>query len=247
MAIKLDSSRFTREFANKSKLIHLIDRAIGNSPEKEWVAEFAPKKGDDGFHPSGDCIPSVYELFHNIKFPEPSKHSVDLKKTFMLGHFWHQYYQHILVDVMEYCNRDQIEVHKTKSWGPKGKLEPYHYVSGSADAIVDVPGHGLHVIDFKTMKGFDFKLSNLPDWAKYKYIAQLNVYMELNDVDQALIICINKDAPHNLKEYTIKRDQDLILSIFDKWEFVSHCLDKNIIITPDMDDDFPLNFNKEMQ
>lgn len=237
MSIKLDKSKFTREFARQTKLAHLIDRAIENEDDFEWKAEFLKKKSDKGFHPSSDCLPSPYELYQSIFHPEPRKYGADLKKTFTVGHFWHQYLQFILVEKLSFCSWDDIEVHKTYSWGLR-KNTPYHYVSGSADAIVEIPGHGRYLVDFKTQKSLDFRLNDFPDWCKDKYMCQLNIYMLLHDLDKALFFCINKDSPHSFKEIEIVRNQRLIDDILYKWKVTSEYIAKQEAPPEDLDWDF---------
>lgn len=224
MAVKIDKTRFTREFANKSKLVHFIDRAIERTPEFEWEAKFSPKKPDKGFHPSSDCLPSALNLYQSIAYPEARVIGCDLKKTFTVGHFWHQYLQYVLVELLEFASWDDIERHATHIWGD-GK--DYEFVSGSTDAICNILDD-RYLIDIKTQKSIDFRLNHLPEWCADKYRCQINIYMDLFDIDQAIILCVNKDSPHNFKEYMFARDQKLIDAIYKKWKIVGECLKEGV-------------------
>ena len=63
--------------------------------------------------------------------------------------------------------------------------------------------------------------------------------MDLFDEDEAIILPINKDSGE-FKEFLYERNQDLIDVIYEKWEFVSACVDAGEPPT-DMDDEmFPL-------
>jgi hypothetical protein len=63
----------------------------------------------------------------------------------------------------------------------------------------------------------------------------MNVYMDFFDYDRALIVAVNKDTPHDFKEFEFRRNQPLIDVIYDKWKFVAECLQDED--RPDADDD----------
>jgi hypothetical protein len=73
----------------------------------------------------------------------------------------------------------------------------------------------------------------------------MNIYMDFFDYDRALILAINKDTPHDFKEFEFRRNQPLIDVIYDKWKFVV-CQSASKDERPDSDDDnehfeFPAN------
>ncbi len=77
-----------------------IDEYLEDNPEYEWTADFKPKIPDDAWHPSGDCTPTVYELWmkaseQNVRKPN----TLSQKKTFQLGHYFHQWIQDILIRI----------------------------------------------------------------------------------------------------------------------------------------------------
>jgi hypothetical protein len=240
MAIKLDTSKFVKNLAQRNKLVPHLDKAIAQG-EFEWKYEFpGPKVQDNAWHPSGDCTPSVYELYHQaVSPPEERRFPASLFKTFQVGHFWHQYLQFITVERLGFAGWDEIERTGEKSWGHREGTRPYCWVRGSADICpCSIPGHGDYLVDFKTMKSSDFKQNGMPNWCVAKYECQINIYMDLFDIDQALILCILKDSPHDMKEFAFSRNQPLIDAIYDKWHMVSDCL--NAEVEPDPDFDIPL-------
>lgn len=230
MAIKLDTSKFVRNLANKHKLVPHLDRAI-ESGEFEWEYKFpGPKEQDDAWHPSGHCTPSVYDLWQMATSePEERKLPASLLKTFQVGHFWHQYLQFVTVEKLGFATWDEIECSATRSWVSNPSFEdepePYHWVKGSADICpVHIPVHGDYLVDIKTMKSGDYKQNGMPRWCADKYECQANIYMDLFDIDRAIILCVLKDSPHDMKELEFVKNQPLIDAIYDKWHIVAECI-----------------------
>lgn len=232
MAIKLTKHNMARKLVTKTKLAVHIDRAIESNDDFEWTYKYEPKKGDDAWHPSGDCTPSPRELFDKaIGAKESQPISGGLRKTFQVGHFWHGYLQHVVVEILGYADWDSIERSGERVWNKDGdKPKAYNWCRGSADiAPVKIPHHGEFLVDFKTMGSFDFKKTALPEWSAAKYECQMNIYMDFFDLDQAIIVAINKDSPHELKEFIFDRNQPLIDTIYNKWQYVSECLESGNI------------------
>jgi hypothetical protein len=255
MAIKVGKQRdWVRNVAGKQKLVPLLERAI-DGPEFEWDAKFSIKEKDDAWHPSGDCTPSLFELYDKATRPQVSDFSMSLKKTFAVGHFWHAYLQHVAVECAQVCNWDEVELRGVTGWGHGRRpnpfphidgeyiSEPFHWATGSMDLRCDIPGFGEYVVDFKTMGQFDFNVvlkGKAPDWCSKKYEAQINIYMDWAGLDRALIFCIQKDSPHNFRELEYRRNDDLIQGIYTKWQIVSQCLEEGIV--PPEDEEFELPF-----
>lgn len=224
MAIKLDTSKFVKNLVKGHKLAPHLDRSIGEQ-EFEWKAEFEVKKGDDAFHPSGDCLPSAYSLYHSAMGAEHKAPSTALRKTFQVGHFWHAYIQWIVVERLQFCTWDEIEVKSERRW----KDGPYGWARGAADiGPCRIPVHGDYLVDIKTMGAHDFKLQGLPGWCAAKYEAQVNIYMDWLDLEKALILCVSKDSPHDFKEFEFVRNQPLIDAIYNKWYLVKDCFDQEV-------------------
>jgi hypothetical protein len=218
-----------RKASPKYKLVPHLERALADFDE-EWSYSYEPKKGDLGWHPSGDCLPPPTVLFEsaldrlNNTVP-PSRFS---NKNGQVGHFWHQYLQHVLVHKLGFAETWAIERRGVKSWGDKLSPIPFHYSTGAADvAPCVIPKYGEYVVDFKTMASNQFRQLVVPEWAAHKYEAQINIYMDFFDLEKGLIVCVNKDSPHDLKEFEYRRNDALVGAIYDKWSFVSECLDHN--------------------
>lgn len=234
-----DKSKLVKNLAKGNVLVPYLDRAF-NTFDGPFEFKYESKKTDDAWHPSGDCTPTVTELWHKAKGTgDEWVISGSLRKTFMVGHYWHQLLQHLVVDVLEMAPLESVERSGSKGWGPlKLVMEqevlpvqqwhrPYHWVSGSADIAPLETKTWKGLVDFKTMSSHQFKQNSLPEWCAGKYKCQMNIYMDLFDLDKALIVGVNKDSPHDFKEYEFARDQNLIDAIYAKWEFVSELLDQD--------------------
>lgn len=247
MALKFPKSEnrnFTKNLVKRHKLATHLDKYLGKEVE-EFEFIYEPKLDDDAWHPSGHCTPSVTDLYALATEPQEKKDwGTAMLKTFLVGHFWHQLLQKAVVD-LGFAKPDAIERRGIRGWGEELPFDveretdfrPYHWATGAADvAPCSIPNHGDYVIDFKTMSGHQFKQSSIPDWAAVKYECQINIYMDFFDIDKGLIVAIEKDSPHEFKEFEFERNQDLIDAIYDKWKFVSECIDN---------DDPPTDFDND--
>lgn len=232
MAIKLTNHSMARKLVTKTKLAVHLDRILEEKGDFAWTYKYEPKGGDDAWHPSGDCTPTPRELFNKaIGATDSDSIGAGLRKTFQVGHFWHGYLQEIVVNQLGYADWDAIERSGQKVWKEEdGKPKAYNWVRGSADvAPVIIPGQGEFLVDFKTMGSFDFKKRELPEWSAAKYECQMNIYMDFFDLEQTIILCINKDSPHEFKEFIFNRNQPLIDAVYNKWHYVSDCLENGTI------------------
>lgn len=251
---KLDKSKLSRNLGKKYKLAPFLDKALMTFDET-WDFKYEPKEGDTGWHPSGHCTPPVSVLYQDVKpewdaakdlaegllYEVPEVIKSEQRKSYMTGHYWHQFLQHLCFK-LEFCGLEDIERRGAQIWKGSAKdPHPYHWATGSGDiapCVLPIPWKG--VVDFKTMSAVQFKQANLPAWAAFKYKCQINIYMDFFDLEHGLILCINKDGPHDFKEFEFERDQELIEAIYAKWKFVSECLENDIEITEADDPHFTL-------
>jgi hypothetical protein len=232
---KLDKSKLVMNLSKKYKLVPYLDKAIAAFDE-EWEYKYKVKTGDDAWHPSGDCTPSVIELYESAT--EPSTFNTDgkLNKAFQVGHFWHQFLQHIILHKLEFCDPEAIERRGSKVWarqnyyyGGSGDginlARPYHWATGSADiAPLLIPKSGWKgIVDIKTMNSGSFNSSKVPFADKYE--CQFNIYMDFFDEERALLLGISKDTGE-FKEFEYQRNQPLIDVIYEKWKCVGDFLHK---------------------
>jgi len=72
----------------------------------------------------------------------------------------------------------------------------------------------------KTMNKRQFEAGATPGLLK-KWNAQVNIYGDWIDLDQMLILAIEKDYPHRLREYVVQKDNDILEEIYDRWSLVA--------------------------
>lgn len=233
MAIKLKKDTFVRNLVKNHKLAGYIDKSIGDG-EFDWHADFKVKTGDDAFHPSSDCVPSVAALYKS-RTTESQGISTGLSKAFQVGHFWHAYIQWIVVERLGFATWDDVEVRGETRWAEG----PYGWATGSADiAPCRIPDMGDYLVDIKTMRASDFKQQGIPSWCAVKYECQLNIYMDWFDLDDAILLAVCKDSPHEFKEFAFTRNPPLCDAIYKKWRIAGECIQTGVV--PDEDYEIPL-------
>lgn len=241
MPIKLDKKSFG-SVAKGDILVPHLDKIIGQG-DFNWTFDYSPKVEDTAWHPSGDCTPSVHDLWSKTQGLATERPiSISLYKTFIVGHFWHQYVQHIVVYGLGYADESSIERKGKRVWdGTDDKPIPFHWATGAGDiAPCEIPGHGEYLVDIKTMNAHDFNSPRPPRWAVDKWECQVNIYMDFFDLDKAIILGVMKDSPHDFKEFEFTRNQPLIDEIYNKWKLVGGCLKADLEPPVDHDIDLPL-------
>lgn len=254
--IKLDKTQVTKNLGKKYKFVPFLEKAIADF-EEEWQFVYQEKERDEYWHPSGHCIPDATELYA-VATGDVASDSISggLRKIFQVGHFWHQWLQHITLHKLEFCAPEAIERRAIRSWGGKEvakvqiieaglsagdwKPAPFHAVTGSGDiAPLETP-NWKGIVDFKTMNAANFAQQRIPSYFDAKYECQINIYMDLFDEGEAIILPINKDTGE-FKEFLYERNQPLIDTIYEKWEFVSACLEASEAPTQADNDMFTLD------
>ena len=235
---------------------------------------YEPKQSDFGWHPSGDCLPPVSKLWQNARaalYPEEStvvrKDMSHLTKTFMVGHYWHQIIQYLIVKE-GWASQEAIENIAYRCWNaeanyahtfivgenyldcsldpdnPKTEALPFHFVRGQGDVAPLEMGDWKGLVDIKTMNPADFKAGLGKSRFANKYLAQINIYMDLFDEEAAMILAVDKGSG-SFAEYTFVRDDALVSQIYDKWEFVSQFLESGEEPTTEHDNEFALSIGDE--
>jgi hypothetical protein len=251
---KVDTSKFARPLGKNRIIVPQLDKAFKEF-DGRFVFTYEPKKEDTAWHPSGDCIPGPLALWEKATGLIERGDLSSLNKTFMVGHYWHQIIQHLLV-INDIAPASSIEREGIDDWSDLEYVDetsgmithifaPYHWVHGAGDIVPFVGKDWSGLIDIKTMGSHAFNAPGLPSNFADKYIAQVNIYMHLFDVEQALFLCVNKDNSA-FKEITFVRNQPLIDAILLKWKFVADCIDRDIIVTEEDDIEYALpTINKD--
>lgn len=241
----IDLGKVVKNLGQKYKLVPHLDLAIGEG-EFTWDAHFEAKQGDDAWHPSGDCVPSLRELYLKASgLLPPETISPTLRKIFVIGHFYHQYLQWIVEHKLAFADASCIERKGIRHWGGHdmidGKIHPlpYHWATGAGDiAPCAIPGYGDYAVDFKTMNPRMFATGPSPDY-QAKWECQGNIYLDFFDMEQILFVGIDK-SNGDMKEWVFTRNQPLIDAIYMKWKIVSECLDQGVEPPADEHVELPL-------
>lgn len=222
---KLDKSRLVMGLSRKEKLTPHLDKALKTFDEP-WGFEYKVKEHDDAWHPSGSCTPTAEELFtiannHLDAVEEAGEGDVEilpevvspsLRKSFLVGHYWHQLLQYVIVEKLEFCGWDSIERVGKRAWvknefatatiGEHGLTAkdwhpaPFGWATGSGDLVpLTLPSGWEGVVDIKTMRSSGFKATAVPFADKYE--CQINIYMDFFEQDHGMILAVNKDSPHD--------------------------------------------------
>lgn len=205
-------SSFLRELNQGTVVAHLVQRYVRTIPDDvRFDFQFTTgKESDDAMHPSSAWICSR-ETYAKKKGDYTPNASPDSQMTFLVGHFYHALMQHILVDHLGVAKQEDIEKEvrwQRPSWWGRGFIDVAH---------CDTPD-GDYLIDFKTVNGMMFKAPQFPVWLWNKYYAQVQLYLDWEGMDKAVILCFEKDSPHRMKEYKIERDKNLIQGIYERWD-----------------------------
>ena len=235
--IKLDKSKVVKNLGRRYKYVPYLERAIATF-EDPWTFTYQEKEHDHHWHPSSHCIEPVTHLYAIATDQvELEPISGSLRKIFQVGHFWHQWLQYITVNNLKMCKPEAVERKAKREWG-KGK---YHAVAGSGDlAPLEAP-NWTGLVDYKTTSSRTFAQPGIPSAFADKYEAQMQIYLELFEQEEALIVLINKDSPHDFREILYRRNQPLIDAIINKFKFVSLCLDADERPTAEDDLEFSLD------
>lgn len=209
---------------------HLEAYAAAGKFPKTWDIQIVNyKEKDEFYHPSSHCFMPPIDLWRYRKGQLPSRPiSAALRRTFDCGHMWHGYIQAMLLE-MGFVMPENVERTVTHTF--EGSYGPAT-ARGTIDLFdVAIPGqHTPWLIDIKTMSKPEFE-SGPREQTWLKWEAQVNCYMDWMNVDEAMILAVCKDSPHDFREYKVQRNPELVQEIYDRWSYVEYCLREKI--TPD--------------
>lgn len=204
---------FLKSLARKDVLAPLYDAYFAKArfPDVMTLNVDMNKVGDGSYpayHPSkaGECM-RVQFATRSGDIP-PERFGATEQKRFFWGKVIHEVYQRILVNELSLA--DETEIEKEYDGIHTTDVGNELRVRGFADvARCAIPGFGEALIDYKSTAAYN---GNISPFFQRLYEAQIQLYLELFDIDQGIILYIEK-ASHKHSEKVVHRDK----SQFDHW------------------------------
>ena len=223
MPVKL-SNNFAKHFQRDQILVPHLNNWFANAKFDDTITfDIHPNKEvDDAFHPSSATLCSQVLFALRREDLTPEKPKTDSQKIFMFGHFSHAIIQKIVVELglatPEDIEKEYYFHFQTEAGNP-------YSVRGFIDiARCVVPGRGTYLVDIKTMNARIYGRPELPEATMTKYEAQVKLYLAFEDLEEAIILCVEKDSPHRFKEVYIQADPDFVDRTIARWEDVVDAL-----------------------
>lgn len=199
------------------EIIPFIDKYMEVKPNTGvYKTEDLYKKPDSFYHPSGDCKKCLRQLYFEKVYNDKQEHSITTKRTFKVGHAIHSMVQAWIEDM------STLQGFPKTAYGAEVKVRNKELnVSGSVDDIVRFPcDPELDVpLEIKTINSQQFGMLVSP---KPEHIDQVNMYLTLKDLEFGIILYIEKDYPHGMKEFIINRTD--MSNVFDRWDQVTEAI-----------------------
>lgn len=209
--------RLTDGLAAGNILVPTLERAL-LAQQGVWPAEYPirvynkERVWDGYFHPSSHCLTPELELYYAFH-PEllvPERYSVGQIMNFQVGSAFHSLLQSMLIH-LELVDPAEIEV---------GFTDERRHCSGRLDIRrMEMPNGKVMPVDIKSSGA-----PKIADWLMDKYLAQLNVYMDVGcgpePMEQGMILIIEKQTPHRFREIIVQRDEALLDRIYTRWNRV---------------------------
>jgi hypothetical protein len=206
--------------AEEDLIVPYIDSYLSahtNTGTYEVVNEHKPP--DSFFHPSGDCLKCKRLLFfqksERFTFPCEAQ-PASLTRVFHVGQAIHSLVQ-TWVKKMSDLDNYPCSVFGAETEAYAEELN----IRGSIDDIVRFPSGRIYVLEIKTMNSNQFSRLTSP---KPEHKLQVQVYMHVRGIGCAIVLYINKDYPHDFKEFKVVYDRGQVDVALRRWAKVKEAL-----------------------
>jgi hypothetical protein len=222
MASAKIGAQFAKHFVKGEVLVpHLNNFFLAAKWPDEFTLTIRPnKERDTAFHPSSAlaCELELYARMTGEARDEQTR--VEAEKTFAVGRLYHELMAWVVIEGLGFSTWDEAEKEYNFRFPTAAGNEVW--VRGFADlGRVDIPGSGTFLVDYKTVASRLYSMSQLPHGKEEQYRAQVALYLEMEDLDEALIVFLEKDNPHRFKELRVQRDGALVDDVMEGWERVA--------------------------
>ena len=208
-------------YQNDEPITRYIEEALMMGdvfPEEYPVRVFnKERKFDNMYHPSSDVMAGELQLYYRFH-PEmrlqcqEQRMTPTLAMTFQVGSVFHSVLQNLLIH-LGFTTLDKVEV--------KFRNEE-RMIAGAVDVLELVTPDGTFLVDIKST-------NQLPKEASEQYAMQLRVYQDNcpGAPDRMALLFIQKAYPHKIKTIEVKKDQDALDKLYDKWDRVRVAIRKS--------------------
>lgn len=213
-----------KRLAHRELLVPYLENAL---IADKWPDEYTIKvdstpykgTGDGWFHPSSHALANERWLYYIIHPDHKDKRvfprrTLQGAMTLSMGSALHAVVQ-TQMQMAELIGPDDIEV-------PSVSVE--HRGRGNMDWRILHPNGRRYGCEMKTQNSFAFEKQQVP---KPFWVAQLNCYMDWNDLDEGIILVVESGFPYRVKEFHISRNENLLKEIYDKWDRVIEAVENN--------------------
>jgi len=208
-------------YQNDEPITRYIEEALmlGDVFPEEYPVKVYNKerKFDNMYHPSSDVTAGELQLYYRFH-PEmrllcqEQRMTPTLAMTFQVGSVFHSVLQNLLIH-LGFTTLDKVEV--------KFKNEE-RMIAGAVDVLELVTPDGTFLVDIKST-------NQLPKEASEQYAMQLRVYQDNcpGAPDRMALLFIQKSYPHKIKTIEVKRDDEALHKVYDKWDRVRVAIGKS--------------------
>jgi hypothetical protein len=202
-------------YQNDEPITKYIEEALMKGdvfPEEYPVKVYnKERKFDNMYHPSSDVTAGELRLYYKFH-PElrlqcqEERISPTLAMTFQVGSVFHSVIQNLLIH-LGFTSMDKVEV--------KFRNEE-RMIAGAVDVLeLTTPDGEKFLVDIKST-------NQLPKEASEQYAMQLRTYQDNcpGAPERMALLFIQKAYPHKIKTIEVKKDQDALDKLYDKWDRV---------------------------
>jgi hypothetical protein len=209
-------------YQNDEPITRYIEEALMKGdifPEEYPVKVYnKERKFDNMYHPSSDVMAGELQLYYRFHPTErlqclEERISPTLAMTFQVGSVFHSVIQNLLIH-MGFTSLEKVEVKFSNE---------ERMIAGAVDVLELVTPDGeKFLVDIKST-------NQLPKEASEQYAMQLRVYQDNcpGAPDRMALLFIQKGYPHKIKTIEVKKDQEALDKLYDKWDRVRVAIGKN--------------------
>jgi hypothetical protein len=209
-------------YQNDEPITKYIEEALMKGdvfPEEYPVKVYnKERKFDNMYHPSSDVMAGELRLYYAFHPTErlqclEERISPTLAMTFQVGSVFHSVIQNLLIHT-GFTSLEKVEVKFSNE---------ERMIAGAVDVLELVTPDGeKFLVDIKST-------NQLPKEASEQYAMQLRVYQDNcpGAPDRMALLFIQKSYPHKIKTIEVKKDQEALDKLYDKWSRVRVAIGKN--------------------